>query len=246
MVQNITNYTFNASSKQVTLTGITANVEKLRLIKNLTTNTYIYKFTDALNISVGGSVITFTGSNASMADTDDLLIQYDLDTSLDTQNVSTGLSQPLTDAQIRASALPISGTVTANNMSYNGATWDRNYNNIESTLLASASRTTTQTSADITVFNAKKLIVVLDMTVVGTGSVTISIDGKDTASGKYYNILTGVPVATNSTNRYRIGENLAAIANAVAQDYLPRVIRIVVTANNANAATYSVGYVLGL
>jgi hypothetical protein len=87
MVQNITNYTFNASAKEVTLTGVTANVEKVRLIKNLTTNTYIYKFTDALTISAAGSVLTFTGSNAGMSDTDDLLIQYDLETSLDKQKM---------------------------------------------------------------------------------------------------------------------------------------------------------------
>lgn len=114
MVQNITNYTFNAASKQVTLTGVTASVEKVRLIKNLTTNTYIYKFTDALTISVAGSVITFTGVNTGMSNTDDLLIQYDLDESLDTQLVDTGLVQPLTDAEIRATPLPVSGTVTAN------------------------------------------------------------------------------------------------------------------------------------
>jgi len=106
MVQNIQNYTFNASGKQVTLTGVTANVEKVRLIKNLTTNTYIYKFTDALTISAAGSVITFTGSNLGMLNTDDLLIQYDLDTSLDTQLV--GLNNLLIDMPLDATpSLPI-------------------------------------------------------------------------------------------------------------------------------------------
>ena len=38
----------------------------------------------------------------------------------------------------------------------------------------------------------------------------------------------------------------AFVANSIAQDYLPRIIQIVVTANNANSATYSVGYNLGL
>lgn len=145
-----------------------------------------------------------------------------------------------------ATANPTTTGVRGFGYLYNGSTWDRARNNVEATLLASAARTTTQTSADITTYDAKKLIVVLDMTSVGTGSVTVSIDGKDSASGKYYNILTGVAITTNSTNRYRVGETLAAVANSVAQDYLPRVIRIVVTANNANSATYSVGYVLGL
>ncbi len=86
------------------------------------------------------------------------------------------------------------------------------------------------------------LIVVLDMTSVGTGDVTVTIEGKDSASGKYYTILAGTNITSNSTNRYRVGPNLAAATNSVAQDYLPRVFRIVVTANNANSATYSVGY----
>lgn len=130
----------------------------------------------------------------------------------------------------------------ARHSGFNGTTWDRVRNNTDTELLASAARTTTQTSADLVNYNAKALQVVLDMTTVGTGSVTVSIDMKDTASGKYINLLTGAAITTNSTNRYRVGPNLAAVANSVAQDYMPRVFRIVVTANNANSATYSVGY----
>lgn len=128
---------------------------------------------------------------------------------------------------------------------YNGSTWDRVRGNEETTLLASAARTTTQTGSDLTNYLGNtSLIVVLDMTTVGTGSVTLSIEGKDSASGKYYTILSGAAVTTNSTNRYRVSPDLAAVANSVAQDVLPRVFRITVTANNANSATYSVGYCL--
>jgi hypothetical protein len=126
----------------------------------------------------------------------------------------------------------------------NGTSLDRTRHNIDVTLLASASRTTTQTSADITTYNLRGINVILDMTNVGTGSVTVSIDGKDPASGKYYNLLTGAAIGTNSTNVYKIGDGLTAVANAVANDRLPRIIRIVVTANNANPATYSAGYSL--
>lgn len=109
--------------------------------------------------------------------------------------------------------------------------------------LISASRTTTQTSLDIPTGGAmSSLNVVLDMTTVGTGSVTVTINGKDSTSGKYYLILSGAAITTNSTNRYRVGQMLASAANSVAQDYMPRYIQIVVTANNANAATYSCGY----
>lgn len=116
--------------------------------------------------------------------------------------------------------------------------------NKEATLLASAARTTTQTGSDITNGMGNTLIVVLDMTVAGTGSVTLTIEGKDSASGKYYTLLSGAAVTTISTNRYRVGPTLAAAANSVAQDYLPAVFRITVTANNSNSTTYSVGYTL--
>lgn len=112
------------------------------------------------------------------------------------------------------------------------------------TALASASRTVTQTVADLETSGAQFLNVVLDMTVVGTGSVTLTINGKDPASGKYYLLLAGAAVTTNSTNRYKVGPTVAASANAIAQDYLPEIIQFVVTANNANAATYTLGYSL--
>ena len=112
------------------------------------------------------------------------------------------------------------------------------------TLLASASRTTSQTGADTTNYNHAGIHAVLDMTTVGTGSVTLTIQGKDEASGKYYTILAGAAVTTNSTNVYKVYPGITAAANASASDVLPRTFRIIVTANNANAATYSVGYSL--
>ena len=114
--------------------------------------------------------------------------------------------------------------------------------NGDTTLLASAARTTTQTSSDITNMQTNALVVVLNMTVAGTGSVTLSIEGKDTASGTYAVLLTGAAITTVSTNRYKVGPIIAAVASSIAQDYLPAVFRIKVTANNANSATYSVGY----
>lgn len=114
--------------------------------------------------------------------------------------------------------------------------------NEEVTLLPSSSRTTTQTSADLQNLGGKTLVVVLDMTTVGTGSVTVTINGKDTASGKYYLLLAGAAVATNSTNRYVVAPDVAAVTNVSGKDYVPTVFQIVVTANNANPAVYTLGY----
>lgn len=112
---------------------------------------------------------------------------------------------------------------------------------VDLTVIASAAFTTTQTQADQTNQYARGIQVVLDMTVVGTGSVTVSIEGKDVISGKYYALLTGAAVITNVTNVYRIYPGLTPVANATVSDVLPRTWRVKVTANNANSATYSVG-----
>lgn len=115
----------------------------------------------------------------------------------------------------------------------------------EVTLLPSASRTTTYTSPDLQNLGGRTgMNLVLDMTSVGTGSVTVTINGKDQASGKYYLILAGAAVVTNSTNRYRVSPTLTAGANVIAQDELPPTFQVVVTANNAIPAVYSLGYAL--
>jgi hypothetical protein len=111
------------------------------------------------------------------------------------------------------------------------------------TLLASAAQTTTQTLADQTNATGRGVQVILDATVNagGAGSITLEIDGKDPASGKYYSLLTGAAVVTVTTNVYRVYPGLTAAANATANDVLPRTWRVKVTANNANPVTYSVG-----
>jgi hypothetical protein len=144
--------------------------------------------------------------------------------------------------EVSGDGMAATGLAAEPGMLYNGSTFDRQRGNIDNiTVLASAARTTTQTQADQTNYNHRGIIVVLDMTTVGTGSVTLEIDGKDPVSGKYYALLTGAAVTTNSTNVYRVYPGLTAAANATANDVLPRTWRIKVTANNANSATYSVG-----
>ena len=108
-------------------------------------------------------------------------------------------------------------------------------------LITATAATTTQTGADQSNQNCRGVKVVLVTTAIGTGSVTLEIDGKDTASGQYYAILTGAAVVTNTTSVYTVYPGLTAASNVTANDHLPRTWRVKVTANNANAATYSVG-----
>ena len=112
------------------------------------------------------------------------------------------------------------------------------------TPMASAAQTTTQTSADISTLGYRALSAILDVSNAGTGSVTVTINGKDPASGNYYNLLTGAAVGTISTNPYFVGLGVVAVTNVAAAKPLPATIQIVVTANNANSMTYSVSATL--
>jgi hypothetical protein len=114
----------------------------------------------------------------------------------------------------------------------------------DTTLLASGARTTTQTQADQTNAGHKGIRVVTDITSAGTGSITVSIDAKDPASGKYVPMLASAALATNQTKTLFIYPGSLNTANAAANDSLPLKWRIIVTANNANSVTYSVGYQL--
>lgn len=111
-------------------------------------------------------------------------------------------------------------------------------------VISAAGATATQNTADYQNGSYRGVKVVLDMTTVGTGSVTLTIQGKDGASGKYYTLLAGAAVITNSTNVYTVYPSLPATANVSANDVLPKTWRILVTANNANATTYTVGATL--
>lgn len=124
-----------------------------------------------------------------------------------------------------------------------GALWVRPEPNqdVSASLITCAGCTTTQTGSDQVNYSGKCANVVLDMTTVGTSSVTLEIDGKDVVSGKYYAILTGAAVVSNSTNLYQLCPGVTVAANAAVSSALPKTWRIKVTANNANAATYTVG-----
>lgn len=126
---------------------------------------------------------------------------------------------------------------------FDGNTMNRQRGNVDwpTAIITATGATVTQTGADLPNFNGRGVKVILNMTVVGTGSVTLSIQGKDLTSGAYYTILTGAAVAANGANVYTIYPGVTAAANAAVSDVLPRTWRVQVLANNVNPTTYTVG-----
>lgn len=126
---------------------------------------------------------------------------------------------------------------------FDGTSFNRQRGNVDwpTAIITATGATTTQTGPDLPNFNGRGVKIVLNMTTAGTGSVTLSIQGKDLTSGAYYTILTGAAVTVNGTTVYTIYPGVTAAANAAASDILPRTWRVLVTANNVNATSYTVG-----
>lgn len=124
------------------------------------------------------------------------------------------------------------------------ATYEQVYNNINVSVLASAARTTTQTSADQTNYNHRGIKITIDVTVGSGLSLVVTLDNKDSVSGKFVNVITGAAITGISTVVYTVFPGATAVTNLTVNDIIARLFRIVVTAGNATSATYSVGYSL--
>ena len=122
---------------------------------------------------------------------------------------------------------------------FNGTNWDRVRNNNEVTLLASAARTTAQQTADQTNYNARGVKIGLDITSYTSGSLTVTLQGKDSVSGAYYTLLAGTAVSASGYTTYTLYPGVATTANVSAADILPRTWRVNVAVADASSITYS-------
>lgn len=130
---------------------------------------------------------------------------------------------------------------------FNGTNWDRNRGNVESQILASAARTTTQTGSDRTSFDASGALLWVTITNAGTGNITPSLQFKDPVSGDYKTVwAAAAALVANGDAVYLLdpgGGTVSSFTESVRLQ-LARTYRWVITANNGNPITYSVGEVL--
>jgi len=89
----------------------------------------------------------------------------------------------------------------------------------------------TVTSPDIINFAGFGANIVVDITAITgtTPTCTVTIQGKDVASGKYYTILTSAALAAVATTLLTIFPNAPNTANVSANALLPRTFRVSVT-----------------
>lgn len=107
-------------------------------------------------------------------------------------------------------------------------------------VLALASRTTSQLSSLVpNPEGARELMITTNVTVPGTGSITVTV-GFISASGAKVPLLSSTALTTAVVNQLFVGMDLTAAANSVAKNSVPARVYVDVVANNANAITYSV------
>lgn len=109
------------------------------------------------------------------------------------------------------------------------------------TVYESAARTATPTAVTLAMGGCRGLHLIIDVTAVtATPSVVPTIDGYDTLSTKYYNLLTGLAITATGTTVLKIYPGIATIVNAAASDVTPNTIRITMTHGDADSITYTV------
>lgn len=117
----------------------------------------------------------------------------------------------------------------------NGNPIDLNTNTDNYVLLASGVITTNGTSFDVPNTRCRGVKVYITTGAFGSGAsaITVTIQGKDPVSNKYYNILTSASLVASkdisnaAANLLTVYPELAAVANQIAQDVLPPTWRVI-------------------
>lgn len=108
-------------------------------------------------------------------------------------------------------------------------------------ILPSAARTTLQTPPDFVNEAHRGVKVVVDVTVYTAGSLTVTIQGKDKVSRKYFTLLASAALAATGTVVLTVYPGLTAAGNLTASDVLPETWRVVTAVGDATSITYSIG-----
>lgn len=198
-------------------------------------------------VKIGGKATT--GTPSAVADQDRVDGHFD---ELGKLGVFIGVDGGTTTIGTRAlSSDGLSATISAFNgaaslFNYNGTTWDRLRGNTEITVLATAARTASINSADLTNYNARGVIITLDVTTdPGSGeTLQLLVQHKDAESSAYEIILDDGANATPGRRTVIVYPGTAGSANDVTSTTgypLPRTWRVRIAHSASGTWNYSVG-----
>lgn len=110
-------------------------------------------------------------------------------------------------------------------------------NSDETMVSLSAQAAATVNSPDHINCTGRGIIVVVDLTTMTSASVTVTIQGKDVASGKYYTLLAGAAKTSTGTTEMLVYPSAAATTNVSANSPVPLIWRVsVAVADNSGTA----------
>jgi len=138
-----------------------------------------------------------------------------------------------------ADGLAATGVASENVATYNGTTFDRLRGNVDTAALVTLTAAATGgNSTDQTNYNGRGLKLVVNATAVtGTTPVlTVTVQGKDAASGAYYNILTSANITATGATVLTVYPGAATTANVSLPDVLPRTWRVLYTVTGTTPA----------
>ena len=116
------------------------------------------------------------------------------------------------------------------------------YHNALITVLPSEARTQSVSSEDFENLHYRGVKVVVDVSdLSNTPDITVSIEGHDPVSGKYYEILKSASITAVGTTIMTVYPGIEAVSNVSASDVLPRYWRVSVVHDNSDSITYSIG-----
>lgn len=113
--------------------------------------------------------------------------------------------------------------------------------NTNQLILASAARTASVTGEDISNYNSSGAHIILDISAISVATeLTVTVQGKDSTSGNYYNILTSAVLNVVDTFLLKSHPDVTEEANFAVSDSLPLIFRINVAHSDTDSITYSI------
>jgi hypothetical protein len=146
-----------------------------------------------------------------------------------------------------ALSLPTTPRLGSINSLYNGSTVDLQRANVELAVLASAARTATTSSADVTNHNGRGVIIFWNVSAyAGATSMQLKLQVKDPISGNYADALVPAARASAGMTAYGWypGASQGGSLSGSTAGLLGRTFRITVTHSDGTGQTYSVGVAL--
>jgi hypothetical protein len=137
---------------------------------------------------------------------------------------------------------------------YNGSTWDRQRGNLDLTLLSSASRSSSQNSPDQVNYNARGVLVLLNVTANpgGAETLTLELQAKNGVTSTYFPLVNTGAVITAANGMRGLMVYPGAVETVAGADLwvqglaLPRNWRVAVQNSGAGSWTYSLAATLML